>query len=173
MAEKNKLNLFTGLLSVARGTPDEKTTNSLSRQTLTNTGNSGDQIGQDYLDWQVSKMANDLYRRTVYYDTDRISAYQDYRAMDHSPEVAQALDIMRDECLVPNEYGEILKVYSENERIKTELKDLFLNKLNVNYLLSLWIRDLLMYGDYFIYLHMDKEQGITNVQSLPQEEIMT
>lgn len=170
MADQNKPNTFTGILKMVRGTPDKKEP-STNKQGLVGTGNSTEQIQQNYLDFQVNRIANDLYRRTVYYDTDRISAYQDYRAMDHSPEVAQALDIMRDECLVPNEYGEILQVYSDNERIKTELKDLFVNRLNVNYLLSLWIRDLLMYGDYFVYLHVNKDHGVTNLQSLPQEEI--
>ena len=55
---------------------------------------------QQYLDWQVNKISHDLYTRTVYYDTDRISAYQDFRAMDGTPEIAAALNIIRDECVV-------------------------------------------------------------------------
>lgn len=55
---------------------------------------------QQFLDWQVTKIAHDLYTRTVYYDTDRISAYQDFRAMDGTPEIAAALNIIRDECVI-------------------------------------------------------------------------
>jgi len=54
---------------------------------------------QQFLDWQVSKINENIYTRTLYYDTDRIASYQDFRAMDMSPEIAAALDILRDECL--------------------------------------------------------------------------
>lgn len=58
-----------------------------------------EQKQQEFLDWQVSKINEDLYTRTLYYDTDRIAAFQDFRAMDMSPEISAALDILRDECL--------------------------------------------------------------------------
>ena len=54
---------------------------------------------QQFLDWQVHKISHDLYTRSVYYDTDRIGAYQDFRAMDGTPEIAAALNIIRDECV--------------------------------------------------------------------------
>ncbi len=63
---------------------------------------STEDMQQQFLDWQVNKISHDLYTRTVYYDTDRISAYQDFRAMDGTPEIAAALDIIRDECLDAN-----------------------------------------------------------------------
>ena len=276
---------------------------------------------QQYLDWQYNKVAHDLYSRTIYFDTDRINAYHDFRAMDHSPEIAAALTIMTDECLagdtiIPlldatkesieslyerdaqdfyvysynvekqkiepglcqrvaykgeqevfrvtfengsyidatsnhqwlmlnsseykitedlvagdsvqpfyfndsdssdrvtqvisiesigvqktydlvnvgehhnfacltsngdgvfthncltrNERGTILEVYSGNDRIKRVLEDLFYNRLNIEYNLNLWIRDLLKYGDYFVHLHVHKDEGIYDFMSLPQEEI--
>ena len=43
--------------------------------------------------------------------------------MDMSPEVSAALDIITDECVTRNERGEILSIYSDNQRIKTVLKD--------------------------------------------------
>lgn len=54
---------------------------------------------QEFLDVQSNKIAMDLYSRTIYYDSDRISSYNDYRAMDQSPEISVALDIMADECI--------------------------------------------------------------------------
>ncbi|MFA6090088.1 MAG: hypothetical protein WC755_09605, partial [Candidatus Woesearchaeota archaeon] len=94
---------------------------------------------QQFLDWQVTKIAHDLYTRTVYYDTDRISAYQDFRAMDGTPEIAAALNIIRDEALTRSEKGNILEIYSENKRVKQVLQDLFKNVLNVDFNLRLWI----------------------------------
>ena len=126
---------------------------------------------QQYLDWQVNKVSHNLYTRQLYFDSDRISAYQDYRAMDQSPEIAAALDIIRDECLTRNDRGNILEVYSENHRVKDALKDLFQNRLNIDFNLKPWIRDLVKYGDYFIYLHIDKTEGIYNYMALPVEEV--
>ena len=82
-----------------------------------------EEVQQQFLDWQVNKIAHNLYTRSIYFDTDRISAYQDFRAMDMSPEIAAALNIIRDECLTRNERGNILDIYSENDRVKDLLKD--------------------------------------------------
>jgi len=128
-------------------------------------------VQQDYLDWQVNKIAHDLYTRTIYYDTDRVNAYQDFRAMDMSPEIAAALSIMRDECITRGEKGKILDIYSENSRVKTVLEDLFYNRLDIDFALKLWIRDLLKYGDFFLFLHIDKDEGVYDVMALPAEEI--
>lgn len=138
---------------------------------VTKDSNAIEAIQQQYLDWQVNKVAHNLYQRTLYFDTDRISAYQDYRAMDMSPEISAALNIIRDECLTRNENGNILEIYSENSRVKEVLKDLFNKRLNVEFNLKLWIRDLIKYGDYFIHLHIDAKDGIYNYKTLPAQEI--
>ena len=307
-------------------------------------GSNIESVQQQFLDWQVNKIAHDLYTRTIYYDTDRVNSYQDFRAMDMSPEISAALNIIRDECLeantkilllsdeksatieelyergeenfsvysynleskeietaicervvykgeqdvykiifdddsnvmatsehlwlinendVENKYfktselskgqlitvcycllkdediklknknllrceyrqfhppinnyrvksvefvgkrntydlvnvgkhhnfailtsngtgvfthncitrgekGKILDIFSENSRVKTLLEDLFYNRLDVDFALKLWIRDLLKYGDFFLHLHIDKEEGIYDVMALPSEEI--
>ena len=54
---------------------------------------------QQFLDIQSQKIAQDIYSRTVYYDTDRLGAYQDFKAMDMSPEVSAAIYIITDECV--------------------------------------------------------------------------
>jgi hypothetical protein len=126
---------------------------------------------QEFLDVQSQKIAQDIYSRTVYYDTDRIGAYNDYRAMDMSPEVSTALDIITDECLTRNERGEILSIYSENSRIKTVLKDLFFNRLNMNYNLSFLTREMVKFGDTFWKLEIDQTEGIYDARALPVAEI--
>ncbi len=126
---------------------------------------------QQFLDWQVDRMAHDLYTRTVFYDSDRLTTYNDFRAMDQSPEISTALNVMRDECLTRNEKGNILEIYSDNARIKGILTDLFKNRLNIEYNLRLWIRELCKYGDCFINLHLDRKLGIYNFQALPVDEM--
>lgn len=134
-------------------------------------GNNIEHVQQQFLDWQVNKIANDLYTRTIYYDTDRIAAYNDFRAMDMSPEIAAALNIIRDECITRGEKGKILDIFSENSRVKTVLEDLFYNRLDIDFALKLWIRDLLKYGDFFLQLQIDKSEGIYGVMALPSDEM--
>lgn len=177
MAEKKDQNIFQGLLDVLRQQKglDNKDSQELLgpvKHSFTPKGsNNREEVQQQFLDWQVQKIASDIYSRAIYFDTDRISAYQDFEAMDHSPEIKQALSIMRDECLTKNEYGEILQIYSDQERVKEVLKDLFFNKLNINFMLKLWLREMLKFGDYFVYLQTDKDQGVVNVTSLPVGEV--
>ncbi len=182
MAENQPINqsdsIFQGVLDAISGgkrrTPEMAHTaqfSSPSAGLLTKEDNAIENVQQQYLDWQVNKIAHNLYQRTLYFDTDRISAYQDFRAMDMSPEIAAALNIIRDECLTRNEKGNILEVYSENARVKEVLKDLFNKRLNIEFNLKLWIRDLIKYGDYFVHLHIDKNEGIYNFMTLPVEEM--
>ena len=126
---------------------------------------------QDFLDVQSQKIAQDIYSRSVYYDTDRLGAYNDYRAMDMSPEVSAALDIITDETVTRDERGDILSIYSENDRIKTVLKDLFHGRLNIEYNLTFWIREMVKFGDAFCKLEIDQTEGIYDVRMLPVAEI--
>ena len=178
MAEKDNMSIFGGVLgaintsSRKKNTIDPNDSNYKSTQTAPNVqGGNMEDMQQQFLDWQVTKIAGDLYTRTVYYDTDRISAYQDFRAMDGTPEIAAALNIIRDECLTRSDRGNILEIYSENSRVKDVLKDLFHNVLNVEFNMRLWIRDLVKYGDYFVMLQIDKEVGIYDFLTLPMEEV--
>lgn len=179
MAEDKKpQSIFQGVVDAINGGKKKTPTSPASAQFapnkadgLVNSESPIEEMQQQFLDWQVNKIAHNLYTRSIYFDTDRISAYQDFRAMDMSPEIAAALNIIRDECLTRSEKGNILEIYSENSRVKEILKDLFGNRINVDYNLKLWIRDLVKYGDYFVFLEIDKTEGIYNFLSLPVEEI--
>jgi hypothetical protein len=95
---------------VDRPLPQEKTVLTGSRPNPSTTPMQQKQ--QDFLDIQSQKIAQDIYSRTVYYDADRIGSYSDYRAMDMSPEVSAALDIITDEAVTRDERGDILSIYS-------------------------------------------------------------
>lgn len=175
--DKKEDSIFQGVLDAISGgkkrTPEVERTAQFQNQggLMNNSTNAIENIQQQFLDWQVNKIAHNLYQRTLYFDTDRLAAYQDYRAMDMSPEIAAALNIIRDECLTRSDKGNILEIYSENARVKEVLKDLFHKRLNVEFNLKLWIRDLIKFGDYFVHLHIDKEEGIYNFMTLPVEEV--
>jgi hypothetical protein len=171
MAEKS---IFLNLLN--RGNKPSQRTGKSSKVLTGNDYSSNvsspiQQKQQDFLDVQSQKIAHDIYSRSVYYDTDRIGAYNDYRAMDMSPEVSAALDIITDEAVTRSERGEILSIYSENSRIKTILKDLFKNRLNMDYNLSFLVREMVKFGDTFWKLEIDQHEGIYDARALPVSEI--
>ena len=49
--------------------------------------------------------------------------------MEFTPEIAVALDIMAEESCNLNEQGQIMSIYSDSNRIKKVLNDLFFNVL--------------------------------------------
>jgi intein/homing endonuclease len=89
----------------------------------------------------------------------------------NTPEISAALDIYSEESTTMSEKGEILTIYSESDRVKEILTDLFVNKLDVNTNLQMWTRGLCKYGDNFVYLKIDQNEGIVGCQQLPNIEI--
>jgi len=89
----------------------------------------------------------------------------------NTPEISAALDIYAEESTTMSEKGDILSIYSESDRVKDVLKDLFINKLDINTNLQMWTRGLCKYGDNFVYLKIDEKEGIVGCQQLPNIEI--
>jgi hypothetical protein len=118
-----------------------------------------------------AKLDQSLYNQSVYYEPNRLAAYYDYESMEFTPEISAALDIYAEESTTLSEKGEILTIFSESDRVKTILEDLFINKLDINTNLQMWARGLCKYGDDFVYLKIDPEKGIIGVQQLPNIEI--
>lgn len=178
MAGEQKNSVFHSISNILKGNDKDLPKDVAdSKQLLVNNpaqteqNNIFQQKQQEYLDLQSIKIAKDLYSRSVYYDSDRISAYNDFKAMDQSPEISVALDILSDETTTRNERGEILSIYSENSRIKKILKNLFSQTLNVEFNLWYWTRELLKYGDNFLKLEVDQKLGIYDIIQLPAAEM--
>jgi len=89
----------------------------------------------------------------------------------NTPEISAALDIYAEESTTMSEKGSILTIYSESERVKSILEDLFNNKLDINTNLQMWARGMCKYGDDFVYLKIDPERGVIGCQQLPNIEI--
>jgi hypothetical protein len=124
-----------------------------------------------YIADKWSKLDQSLYNQSVYYEPNRMAAYYDYESMEFTPEISAALDIYAEESTTLSEKGEILTIYSESDRVKKILEDLFIDKLDINTNLQMWTRGLCKYGDDFVYLKIDQEKGIVGVQQLPNIEI--
>ena len=124
-----------------------------------------------YLSNQWGKIENNLYTQAVYYEPTRLAAFYDYESMEYTPEISTALDIYAEESTTPNQDGYVLQVYSESKRIKSILVDLFVNKLDINTNLPMWIRNTCKYGDNFVYLKLDEDRGVIGCLQLPNIEI--
>ena len=126
---------------------------------------------QKYLEGQWAKVDSELYQKAIYYETSRVASYMDYEAMEFTPEIAVALDIMSEESCTLNEQGKILSVYSDSSRIKKVLEDLFFNVMDIHSNLPMWTRNTCKYGDNFLYLKIDYRDGIVGSSQLTNIDI--
>ena len=124
-----------------------------------------------YIADKWTKLDQSLYNQSVYYEPNRLAAYYDYESMEFTPEISAALDIYAEESTTMSEKGEILTIFSESNRVKSILDDLFNNVLDVNTNLQMWTRGLCKYGDNFVYMKIDPEKGVIGCQQLPNIEI--
>lgn len=124
-----------------------------------------------YITDKWAKIDQSLYNQSVYYEPNRLSAYYDFESMEFTPEISAALDIFSEESCTASEKGEILTIYSESDRIRNVLYDLFNNKLDINTNIQMWTRGMCKYGDNFVYLKIDPNEGIIGCQQLPNIEI--
>jgi len=124
-----------------------------------------------YLDSQWKKVDSTLYQQSLYYSSVRLSSYYDFNSMEYTPEISAALDIYSEESTMPSEDGQVITVYSESDRIKNVLQDLFTNVLDLETNLQMWTRNTCKYGDNFIYLRIDPKKGIYGCSQLPNIEI--
>jgi len=103
--------------------------------------------------------------------SERLMRYQDFQEMEYTPEIAAAMDIYADETCAQDEKGRVLHVYSDNEKIREVLEDLFYNVLNVEFQMRSWARNLCKYGDFFLYNDVSPEYGVINAFPIPVNEI--
>lgn len=101
----------------------------------------------------------------------RTERYVDFDQMEYTPEIASALDIYADEMTTYSSLSPMLKVECENEEIKAILESLYSNVLNIQHNLFSWCRTMCKYGDFFLYLDIDDQLGITSVIGLPTQEL--
>jgi hypothetical protein len=124
-----------------------------------------------YLANQWTKIENNLYTQATYYEPTRLASFYDFESMEYTPEISAALDIYGEESTTVNQEGQMVQIYSDSQRIKSILTDLFNNSLDINTNLPMWTRNTCKYGDNFVYLKLDPEKGIVGCMQLPNIEI--
>ena len=106
-----------------------------------------------------------------YSNQNRLDRYVDFDQMEYTPEIASAMDIYADEMTTSSVYRSILNISCTNQEIRNVLETLYYNILNIEFNLYGWCRSMCKYGDFFLYLDIEQDEGIKNVIGLPIQEI--
>lgn len=93
--------------------------------------------------------------------------YRDADLMDAFPEIGAALDTVSEEACVTSDEGSVVNVYSESDRIKSILEDLFINRLSLQVTAPMVIRAMCKYGNQFMLLDIDRKLGVKGWRQLP------
>jgi hypothetical protein len=101
----------------------------------------------------------------------RAERYIDFDQMEYTPEIASSLDIYADEMTTSTSLNPLINIKCPNEEIKYVVEQLYTNILNIEFNLFGWCRSMCKYGDFFLYLDIDDEEGIKHVVGLPPNEI--
>ena len=126
---------------------------------------------KQFIQAQFAKATYDHYIKIMTVETDRLRSFEDFNSMDYTPEISSALDIYADESMTKNEYGEILEIITDNQRIKSVLENLFFDVLDIEHNLWHWIRTTCKYGNNFLLLDVQENKGIVGFMEFKANEI--
>ena len=110
-------------------------------------------------------------RSDYYQNQNRMDRYADFDQMEYTPEIASALDIYADEMTTFSVYRPMIDIFCSNLEIKSVIETLLYNVLNIEFNLYGWCRSMCKYGDFFLYLDIEQDDGIKNTIGLPSNEI--
>ena len=98
--------------------------------------------------------------------------YRDADLMEVStPEIGTALEIVAEETCMIGSSGRMLNITSKSDRIKAILEDLFYNRLDLHVMLPMVVKDTAKYGNEFMMLNINAEDGVTGWRRLPVYEM--
>jgi Bacteriophage T4-like portal protein (Gp20) len=126
---------------------------------------------QKYLSDMWSRVDTDMYTKSLHNEPTRLAAYFDFDSMEFFPELSASLDLYSEEATCPSEQGKVLTIFSESERVRSALQELFNKTLDIETNLQSWTRTTVKYGDNFVLLHLDREHGIVGCSQLPVADI--
>ncbi len=110
-------------------------------------------------------------RSDYYQNQNRMDRYADFDQMEYTPEISSALDIYADEMTTFSVYRPIIDIICTNQEIKSVVETLLYNVLNIQFNLYGWCRSMCKYGDFFLCLDIEQDEGIKNTIGLPSNEI--
>jgi len=107
----------------------------------------------------------------IYNAADRYYRYEDFAMMEFTPEIASALDVYASSVAGMDENRRTIIVKSGNKRIKDILYSLFSDIMNFDVNLYPWARNLVKYGDFFLFLKLDPNHGVIGTEQIPIDMI--
>jgi len=113
----------------------------------------------------------DDFRARYINEQNRGERYMDFDQMEFTPEIASSLDIYADEMTTFSDLQPLMRIECYNDEIRSVLKTLLYQVLNIEFNLYGWARSMCKYGDYFLYLDVDEKLGLKSVLALPTDEI--
>lgn len=126
---------------------------------------------QKYLAYQWKKAGADNAMESLAGYTAVKLMYRDVDLMDGCPEIGTALDIISEEACPITSKGNMINIYSKSSRTKAMLEDLFVNRLHIYTDLPMIARHLTKYGNTFMLLNIDKDNGVMGWMMLPVYEM--
>ena len=126
---------------------------------------------QSLLARQWRKAQFDISNRSLVGLNEVKMMYRDADLMDTFPEIGAALDIIAEEATFIKNEGYMVNVTSSSERIRSVLQDLLINRLAINTTLPMICRAMCKYGNNFMLLNIDNNNGIIGWKQLPVYEI--
>lgn len=182
MESNNKGTIYQQLNSYFYGVDNTINGNAIQQpqqQKIIIKGNSPEEIRKKGLELQqkqdllskFNKTTDRNYQKALQYEAARLPAYMDYEGMEYFPLISSALDLFMEESTTIGSNGKMLNIYSNNERIKVALEDLFYNVIKINVNLPFWTRNVTKYGDNFVLLYGERKQGITHVKQMVNYEV--
>ena len=120
----------------------------------------------------VRPNSSNTYNPNYNYFSSKTELYTDYEVMDQDAIISSALDIYADETVMKDDFGDVLRITSDDENIKKILHNLFYDILNVEFNLWPWVRNMCKYGDLYLHLDVQEEIGIINVTPMSAYEII-
>lgn len=188
MAEQHKPTIFQRLNTLLFGN-DSGVSSEMTKYNSPNANDYGDTIlfstndkneyerrlaqykQQKLLSYQWVKANNDSATDNLPAQTAVKLMYRDADLMDGTPEIGAALDVISDEATTVGSDGQMLHIYSKSKRIKSILEDLFYNRLNIHLTLPMIARALTKYGNEYMLLNIDKDNGVKGWRQLPVHEM--
>lgn len=170
----SKFNRLKNEFSKDQNYPDRSDSSKVVYRTTNQKDYNTKKLEKQQTNWfkgQWKKVKTHITNKALIYETQRYPSYLDYDLMEQYPIIGAALDVLMEESTTTNAKGKILNIYSESKRVQEELEDLFYSKLNIHTTLPMWIRNMCKYGDNFVYLQLDDEQGVVGAKQLPNIDV--
>ena len=117
------------------------------------------------------KATQTMYGESLVGGAERVERVRDYEEMDHYPEITRALDIYADDSMTYSEDGKTVQVISDDEKIIGELEELLYQRLDIDFHMWTWIRNMCKYGDHFNLLDIVNKEGVLGAIAMPVSEV--